>query len=198
LIREADTQGHGLSLDVGAGSTTLIPSAYQTVRVDLARPPGESDGQFVQASALRLPVRTESFRVVGLFDLIEHIQDDKSLLEEVARVLMPGGIVVATVPAHQWLWSEHDVKARHFRRYGVGDLVAAFERSGFRIEFVHQFYGFLLLPAVIRKVLGRATGMGRPPKPLNQLLLTVARASVRRARLGRSRLGLSIALLARR
>jgi SAM-dependent methyltransferase len=189
---------HERALDLGAGSLTMLPNRLETVRLDMVVPNPVGEGPFVKASALRLPFRDTAFGVVGLFDLIEHVEDEAGLLSEINRVLRPGGAVVLTAPAHQWLWSDHDVKARHVRRYGVRELVSTFEQSGFRVEFVRQFYGFLLIPAVLRKFLGLAGGMGRPPEPLNRLLVHVARASVRRAHRGRSRLGLSIALLARR
>lgn len=186
------------ALDLGAGSLTLLPDRFKTVRLDMVVPRPIGEGPFVKASALRLPFRDSAFSMVGLFDLIEHVEDESELLSEINRVLRPGGAVVLTAPAHQWLWSDHDVRAGHVRRYRVSDLVAIFQRSGFKVEFARQFYGFLLIPAVLRKLLRLAGGMGRPPERLNRFLLHVARVSVRRADQGRSRFGLSIALLARR
>lgn len=59
----------------------------------------------------------QTFSLVTLFDSLEHIEDDKKALRKIESVLEPGGVVVITVPAYQFLWSEHDVVNQHFRRY---------------------------------------------------------------------------------
>ena len=59
-----------------------------------------------------------SFDVVLLTDVLEHIEDDAASARTALRLLRPGGIVVATVPAYQWLYSPRDAHHHHFRRYG--------------------------------------------------------------------------------
>lgn len=185
----------GAALDIGAGSITLFPESFETVRVDAVIPEPAGSGAFVRGSALRLPFREATFDVVGLFDLIEHIADEASLLANIRRVLKPGGIVVATVPAHQWLWSSHDVQAAHVRRYSEKELEAIFRASSFRVIACRQFYGFLLVPAIARKALHLKRGIGVPPPFVNRVLGYLAERSAMES-LRRSRWGLSIALLA--
>jgi SAM-dependent methyltransferase len=57
------------------------------------------------------------FDAVGLFDVIEHLDEPVAALCEARRVLRPGGHIFITVPAHTWLWSHFDVVACHRRRY---------------------------------------------------------------------------------
>jgi SAM-dependent methyltransferase len=185
----------GTALDIGAGSSTLIPSSFSTIRLDVVRPHPSGDGSFVQASALRLPFRESEFSVVGLFDLIEHVEDEASLLRQARRVLKPGGAVVATVPAHQWLWSQHDVLSAHIRRYSQKELLAIFRMAGFQVIHCRPFYGFLVLPAVARKILGRGGSMISLAPGVNRMLSSVACMSVKRS-LQRQRWGLSMGLLA--
>jgi SAM-dependent methyltransferase len=192
LAREGSFEG--LALDLGAGSETLFPTAFEVVKLDIVRPEG-SLSSFVQGSALDLPFRSESFRAVGAFDLIEHVVATGELLAEVARVLAPGGLVLATVPAYQWLWSPHDERVGHVRRYERDDVSSLISAAGLRMAWCEHFYGFLIPPALVRKVLGLSTTMGNPGPRTNRALSAMSRASVRRA-LQRRKPGLSIGLAA--
>jgi SAM-dependent methyltransferase len=185
----------GRALDIGAGSATVLPEGVETVRLDVVIPMPVGSGPFVRASGLELPFRDSAFSLVALFDLIEHVDDEAQLLSEVRRVLEPGGAVVATVPAHQWLWSRHDVQAAHVRRYSTEDLRSAFMSAGFCIHFCRQFYGFLLGPAIARKMLRLRGGLGVPSPLVNRTLGSIAGRSVKRS-LRHDGPGLSIVLLA--
>jgi SAM-dependent methyltransferase len=173
----------------------LLPGEVETVRLDVVIPSPIGQGTFVKASAVDLPFRTSTFSLVGMFDLIEHVDDEGLLLCEVRRVLKPGGAVVATVPAHEWLWSHHDVQVAHVRRYSVRQLEAAFATAGFRVEICRPFYGFLLAPAIVRKLIRFQGGISRPGRIVNRALGALASRSVERS-LRRKTFGLSIALLA--
>jgi SAM-dependent methyltransferase len=65
--------------------------------------------------------------LIGLFDVLEHIDDDRGALRSVAEVLRPGGVLVLTVPAHPFLFDEADRLAHHRRRYRAGELRAKLE-----------------------------------------------------------------------
>ena len=98
------------------------------------------------------PFRTP-FHVIGIFDVLEHISDDQRALEDLCSMLVPGGTLLITVPAHQWLWSYFDEAARHCRRYSVADLSTKLELAGFRIDFLTQFMACTLpLLAAVRKL----------------------------------------------
>lgn len=71
----------------------------------------------VQGDAKYLPFSDSTFDIVGLFDVLEHFDDDISLLKEATRVVKKNGIIVITVPAKEELWSFVDVRAFHKRRY---------------------------------------------------------------------------------
>jgi SAM-dependent methyltransferase len=184
----------GLALDLGAGSESLLPDGLKVVKLDLVRPQGRL-GTFVIGSALRLPFPDARFRLVGAFDLIEHVAKAARVIAEARRVLVPGGIFIATVPAHQWLWSPHDERVGHVRRYHPGAVVDLVEEGGLQVLWCSPFYGFLLAPAIARKILRLSSTMGTPPHQINSMLTRLAQWSVRRA-LARPRLGLSIGVLA--
>ncbi len=107
------------TLDVGsadAPSVGWMRGAQPHVTLDLF-PDGLVPGEGVCGSAMALPFVDEAFDVVSAFDVVEHCEDDALAVSELARVLTPGGRMLLSVPAYQWAWSDHDVRAGHHRRY---------------------------------------------------------------------------------
>jgi SAM-dependent methyltransferase len=90
------------------------------------------DAHLFQSDARILPF-TEAFDVIGLFDVLEHVQEDGEVLVSIWRALKPGGGIVLTVPQHQWLWSTIDEISGHKRRYEQGELHTKLELAGFRV-----------------------------------------------------------------
>ncbi|MFX4324646.1 methyltransferase domain-containing protein, partial [Acinetobacter baumannii] len=72
------------------------------------------------------------YDMIAVLDVVEHIEDDVAALEAMAKRLKPGGTILITVPAHQWMWSAHDVVNHHKRRYSKATLIAALERAGLK------------------------------------------------------------------
>lgn len=99
---------------------------------------------FTQLDATRMD-EVDRYDVIGAFDVIEHIEDDETVLKNLWRALKNNGAVLITVPQHRWLWSEADVHAGHFRRYRKGELSNKLEEAGFSIEYMTSFV-FLLAP----------------------------------------------------
>jgi SAM-dependent methyltransferase len=100
-----------------------------------------------QADILCLPFLHE-FDIVGLFDILEHIEYDEKALLEVGQVLKPGGKLIITVPAHKLLWGYFDESSRHKRRYSRPELVAKVERNGYSVKKC-SFYIFFLFPLFV-------------------------------------------------
>lgn len=100
-----------------------------------------------------LPFQDHTFDLVLCLDVLEHLQDEKQVLEELNRVVKPGGILVFSVPAFSWLWGKHDELNDHYRRYNFGELKDVIERSNLRPER-STYFNFFLLPTVwvVRKV----------------------------------------------
>lgn len=110
-----------------------------------------------QADATRLDL-SEAFDVIGAFDVVEHIEDDRRVLANLHAALRPGGGVLLTVPQHAWLWSATDVAACHVRRYTRAELREKLVAAGFDVLRMTSFTS-LLLPAMWLARLRRRDGM---------------------------------------
>lgn len=90
----------------------------------------------------------ENFDFVFALDIIEHVKNDDTAVENIFRTLKPGGHAVFTVPAFQWLWSQNDVNNMHYRRYNRNKLIDLLEKAGFVIEYQSYYNFYLFFPAV--------------------------------------------------
>jgi SAM-dependent methyltransferase len=99
--------------------------------------------RLLQMDARRLPF-VEHFDLIGAYDVLEHIDEDETVLAAMHDALRPGGGVLLTVPQHPALWSEADRYACHVRRYRVGELEGKLLRAGFRLLRSTSFVSVLL------------------------------------------------------
>ena len=93
----------------------------------------------VLGSATDIPFSENSFDCVVALDVIEHIEDDRKAFSEMFRVLKPGGVLLLTVPAYQWMWSSHDEVLHHKRRYQKKELHVKIKGAGFLIVEASHF-----------------------------------------------------------
>jgi len=107
---------------------------------------------------LMRPPFYEHFDVVGLFDVLEHIDEDGLALKNIYNMLKPGGKCILTVPAHGWLWSRDDAIARHKRRYEQDGTRRLFIDNGFKIIVAKNFFVFLLPLLLLRTFLKKDNG----------------------------------------
>ncbi len=83
------------------------------------------------------------FDLIGLFDVIEHLPDDIKVLNDLRTMLVPGGALILTVPAHPALWSYFDTASHHFRRYRLRELTIKLEQTGYDIEYITQYMAII-------------------------------------------------------
>jgi SAM-dependent methyltransferase len=122
------------------------------------------------------------FDLIAAFDVIEHVEQDVAALAALGTRLGPQGRLVMSVPACPWLWSAHDVRNHHFRRYTRAQLVTRLQEAGFEIERMTYFNSLLfpLIAAVrlLQNLLKISSGAEEStPGPLaNKILETIFRA----------------------
>jgi SAM-dependent methyltransferase len=95
-------------------------------------------GALVQADVARPPFRAV-FHLVAAFDVIEHLPDDVAALRDLSQMIVPGGFLFLTVPAHMSLWSYFDEASHHCRRYSLFELREKLDQSGYEVEFISEF-----------------------------------------------------------
>ncbi len=96
------------------------------------------------------PPFEQEFDVICLFDVLEHLQDDIHALECIKKMLKPGGKIILTVPAHQWLWSRDDAIAGHKRRYTKKQMEEVFLASGLQPLRTRYFFMSILPLLLLR------------------------------------------------
>jgi SAM-dependent methyltransferase len=145
---------HGDFLDVGGGNGYQLKFLQEV----LFRPTGRNsamcepgaDGclnatlrgvENVYCTTLdKFPFEDFNIGGVGLFDVLEHIEDDEGFLDKIASFLPDGGRIYITVPALMGLWSDEDVASGHFRRYNKRELARVAEAS--KLKVIDNFYFF--------------------------------------------------------
>jgi SAM-dependent methyltransferase len=102
------------------------------------------------------------FDVIGIFDVLEHLINDRQILGGLNRMLKPGGALILTVPTHMSLWSYFDVAARHCRRYATTELAHILRETGFEVEYLTEFMMSLFpLLWLVRRIKGGSGMMDR-------------------------------------
>ena len=181
IDRYAKPGGDAAVLEVGCGTGHNLPMLARFGRVDAveideaARAVAEKRlGREVHGAPLPelKGVRAAKYDLIGAFDVIEHVPDDRAAVAALAKRLKPGGRLVVTVPAHQWMWSAHDVVNHHQRRYAKAQLKALIEGSPLKLEKIGYFNSLLFLLAVAARFAGKNAGKDSsddtlPPKPVN-------------------------------
>ena len=90
----------------------------------------------------------EQFNMIAAFDVIEHIENDMDALNNITQMLHKDGVLIISVPQHEFLWSSLDEIVKHKRRYSRRDLISKLTKNGFDINFVTSFV-FVLFPFML-------------------------------------------------
>jgi SAM-dependent methyltransferase len=214
LLADVLSKGDLRVLDVGCGTGAVLAHLQGRARtVGVDRSPlalGFCRRRALPALACaegeRLPFAPGSFDGVLLLDALEHFADESAALGDIRALLRPGGWLLVSVPAFQFLWSTHDEVLHHVRRYTAGTLRRALERSRFAVHRVTYTNVVAFLPALVLRGLLPRLGIARsegtdldiPPNWLNRALTGTYRLEAKALRyLPRLPVGLSVAALAR-
>jgi SAM-dependent methyltransferase len=111
-----------------------------------------------------VPLATASLDLVTAFDIIEHVDDDGAALAELARECRPGGHMLITVPALQFLWGNQDVNSHHRRRYTLREIDERVRAAGF-VPRRLSYFNALLFPVVAAVRVARRL-RGEPQGPV--------------------------------
>jgi hypothetical protein len=90
---------------------------------------------------------------IGLFDVVEHIENDSQFMENISKHLKKDGLLYLTVPSYSFLWSSEDELAGHFRRYSLRQIENLLINNGFTIVYSSYFFTFLPIPILFKRTL---------------------------------------------
>lgn len=125
------------------GKTCGIDNSFKSISI--CRKKGFPNTCF--SNVTNLPFKDGKFSLVSILDVIEHVDDDKNVMREVSRVCKPGGLVLLTVPAFQFLWGNIDIVTHHKRRYTAKGLRDVLRGSELRVDYL-TYFNFLLFPLI--------------------------------------------------
>jgi ubiquinone/menaquinone biosynthesis C-methylase UbiE len=161
-ILAGETNGRGAAriLDVGCGTGANLRAFARegmTVGIDdsadaLAFCRTRGIERLALSQVETLPFGEDSFDVVTALDILEHTDDDLAALREIQRVCSKEGLLLVTVPAYGFLWSEHDEALKHRRRYTSHELRNKLTLTGFDVVRASYFITTLFFPILAFRV----------------------------------------------
>ena len=152
MIRNYPPQNNGPIFDIGGGNgfvaKGLLDEGWDVVLLE----PGQAGAKHAKkrgipnvvcATTHTAKLKQGTLPAIGVFDVVEHIQDDVSFLNHLWDLLAPGGMLYLTVPAYKFLWSHEDDKAGHFHRYSLNQILERVTYAGFKISYSTYIFQWL-------------------------------------------------------
>jgi len=161
-----------LEIGCGAGNLTHGLQKYGNVKgfdispsaIEFCRNKGLNDVHVQDVSQMDHTPYAGQFNLILALDVLEHIQDDLLVMSKVRDMLAPGGMFFINVPAHKFLWSEHDEALEHKRRYHSVELKKKLIDSGFEIVSKSYFVSITSPGIILYRFWNNIFGRSAYPK----------------------------------
>jgi SAM-dependent methyltransferase len=170
VVKSYPPEDSGAIFDIGGGngfiSLELANAGFDVALVEPGRV-GAVNGKnrglknVICATTKTAKFNQHSLPAVGLFDVIEHIEDDLAFLKSIRSLIKKGGRLYVTVPSYPFLWSGEDVFAGHFKRYTLGGISNVLKSAGFEVEFSSYIFRFIPIPIFLLRVLPYKLGLSK-------------------------------------
>jgi len=181
IRREADLPKDARILEIGCGTGHNFAMLRDFGRLDALEV--DAEARALASTRLGSPVGDaplpeltgvpdRSYDLIALLDVLEHVDGRPESLRSIAAKLAPGGKILITVPAYQWMWSAHDLAHHHKLRYSKKGLRRDAEAAGLKVRKIGFFNSLLFPIAAAVRILGKMIGKtssddNLPPRPLN-------------------------------
>jgi hypothetical protein len=158
----------GPVFDVGGGNGFVAKSMQDAGLEVVLLEPGAVGAANARRRGIQYVIRAtledaaflpERLPAIGLFDVVEHMEDDHQFMELIRFHLSARGRIYLTVPAYQALWSLEDTVAGHHRRYNSDAIRELLVKAGFAVEFLTGFFRFLPLAIFAFRVIPFRLGL---------------------------------------
>ena len=149
---------HPRILDVGCGAALFFDALQQFGRVEgieadpvAVAQSGRWRDQIVVGELDDSYAPAAPFDLVLVLDVIEHMANPEPLLRRAGEILAPGGCILITVPAYDWLWTRHDDLNEHVRRYTAAEMRHLLLRAGLvQLENGYMFQALVFAKLLVR------------------------------------------------
>lgn len=169
-VTSAALEPGGVFLEVGAGNGFVSRAVKDASRLEVVSLEPDPEGasaiamrgiKNVVCSAFQEEVIVQgSLAGVGMFDVLEHVPDERKFLGLAKDALQTSGKLFLTVPAYNWLWSIEDDHDQHLRRYTRRRLVRLLEAAGFTVDYATYCFALLPLPILFFRTIPSALRLG--------------------------------------
>ncbi len=167
IFKSVNKYVNGVLWEVGAGNGDVTHYLFKKNVPIIAVEPHFSGAKLINEKGIAtfcadfktMNLPNNSCSNIGIFDVLEHIEEDSDFLGLLRNTLMPGGKIIITVPTHQFLFSDFDKKLGHFRRYSRNQLVQQIEQAGLEILETKFFMKALVAPAFFLRKIAVNIGM---------------------------------------
>jgi len=164
-------------LDFGAGSGVNINMLSKIGFVNIYEPHKKTRNylkkNFNDSKKYKIldNIKKKKFDLIVLADVLEHIKNDRIILDKLYKCLNNDGFLLITVPAYNFLFSKKDEKLGHFRRYRKLNIIKIFRK--FKIIKLSYFNFILFIPITIMIIINKIFKkdfIDKVEKPPNNLL----------------------------
>ncbi len=100
---------------------------------------------FFRFDLTQCPLPDDCIDAIVILNVLEHIEDDACALQQMYRILKPGGTLIIEVPSGPNLYDIYDKMMMHYRRYSLSNLCQLVKQSGFNV-LKQSHLGFFLFP----------------------------------------------------
>ncbi len=181
LIQKIEGKPHPRILDVGCGGGGLIKflerKEFKKIfgidisgrAVERCKKRGIKD-VFVEDGA-ETKFDDKMFNIIIADNVLEHIKDENAALNEWNRILKKNGRLIVFVPAFSFLWSQHDERCHHYRRYSQSALIKTLEKANFEVERSSYWNFSLFFPISLVKISQQRDQLYELNPVVNRLLI---------------------------
>ncbi len=161
-----------MEIGCGTGGVTSILLNYGNVTaidiseeaVTLNKESGVKNAFCGDVNDMDLSPYEKKFDLILALDVLEHIQDDIEAMRRVHYMLKDNGMFFINVPAHKFLWSEHDEALHHKRRYHSFEMISKLKDTSFTILKKSYFVTFTSPIIILYRIWGNLFGKSAYPK----------------------------------
>ena len=123
-------------LDIGAGGGEFLNLLPKCVKGFGVEPSPELRRLAQRRFSIKINFKNideiiDTYDVITMFDVLEHIENDRSFLKRIVELMNNNGLLIIAVPSLNFLYGNRDYVTGHYRRYDYHQLKFLFKEMNF-------------------------------------------------------------------